>query len=120
MIRIASNNNISTLLRRSLREVLHPSDKRAGSIDHFCGSLFQIVLHLRRNAVSPDYSNGFAVCFDRGVNSGNSQAAESFHLLGVVDQWTKRTNWSNAFCDGVLDHFHGPLDAKTESEFFGK
>ena len=117
MVRITGNYDVSAIFRSALRQVLHPGNERAGGVDHFCGALFQITLDLRRDAVGANYSYRVGIGFRWFVDRRYTQFTEPFHLLGVVNQWSKGTNGTNAFVQRVFDHFDRTFDAKTKPVF---
>src|SRR5438874_1674606 len=55
MIRAADDDDVAVLVGGTGRELLNPSDKRAGGVDDLCCFFFERFLHLRRHAVCPDY-----------------------------------------------------------------
>src|ERR1041385_3891518 len=97
--------------------MLHARHKRARRVDHFRSTSLQLALNLWCDAMCANHRDGVGVSFVGRVDCRDSASAEPFHLLRVVNQWSKRANRAHAFFDRLLDHFDGALDAKTESEF---
>jgi hypothetical protein len=120
MIGISGHDNIASLSRGALREMLHARYKRARRIYHFGCSLLEVALYLWRDAVRANNCGRISDSFVRRVDRRNATRAESLHLLRVVNQWPKRANRAHALFDSLFDLFHRALDAETESEFLCK
>jgi hypothetical protein len=89
MIRIAGDDYVSTLPGSSLGKMLHSRNEWAGGVNYFGCAFFQLALHLRCDAMSPDDGDRVGISFFGGINSRYSTRSESFHLLSVVNQWSE-------------------------------
>src|SRR5262245_10989284 len=99
MIGIAGNYHVASLQGGTFGEMLHASNKRAGCIDYFCGAFFEFTLHLRRHTVSANDGDCVGVRFVRRIDRRDAATPEPFHLLGVVNEWTKRANRPHTLID---------------------
>ena len=117
VIRITGDDDVASLSRCAFGEMLYASDEWTSGVDHFRRSPFEIVLHLRRDAVGTNHGNRVAVSFIRRIDGGDALGAKPFHFLRVVDQRAERANGPGALVDRFLDHLYSALDAETESVF---
>jgi hypothetical protein len=64
----------------------------------------------------PNHGNVLAADFGWRFYRGYAFTLQAFHFLRVVNQGPERAHRGANF-EGVLNHFHGALNAKTKPEF---
>src|SRR5207245_11352517 len=117
MIRISRDNYIAALRCRAFGQVLHSGNEGTGCVNDFGGTLLQLALHLRRDAMRPNDRDRMAVSFRGCIDRGYALFTESLHLLRVMIPRPERANWSAVLFQRVFDHLNGTLDAKTKPVF---
>src|SRR6266404_1447121 len=85
MIGIAGHHNITALLCRPFGEMLNSGDEGTGCVNDLGCTLFQLVLHLGRNAVRANDCDGVAISFTWSINGRYAFTAQALHLLRVVN-----------------------------------
>src|ERR1043166_2656155 len=120
MIRITGDNDVSTFPGCSFSQMLDAGHKGTSSINHFSCTMLQLVLHLRSDTVCANDGNRISVGFVRRIYGRYSLSTQTFHLLGIVYEWTERANRASSFLNGLLDHFNGAFDAEAEPVFISK
>ena len=68
MVRITSDHDIPAVFRRAFSQVLDPGNERTRCIYNLCRAVLQVTLHLGRNSVRANDSDGVAICLVRHIN----------------------------------------------------
>jgi hypothetical protein len=78
------------------------------------GTLFQITLHLGRDAVRANHRRHLRVGFRWQIDGRDAFGFEPLHLLRIVYERAKAAN-GLALVERLFDHINSPLDAEAES-----